>query len=121
MTWFKVDDKAWSHPKLLRLSSAAFGVWARVGSYCSDHLTDGVVDLDTVYAICPDPKRTLDKAVDELVNARLWELIEDGWQYHDWHDHQPTREGVMAKRQAAAERVRRWREKRQAEMAAMDP
>lgn len=62
MTWFKVDDKMWSHPKVLHASSLALGVWVRVGSYCADQLTDGLVAVETVHAICPESKAVVDKA-----------------------------------------------------------
>lgn len=115
MPWFKVDDKFWSHPKVIRTSSLAIGVWTRVGSYTAEHLLDGMVDTATVYTICPESPRVLDRAIAELVSSGLWEAVGDRErQYHDWHDQQPTRESVEAKRRAAAERVQRWRERQQA-------
>lgn len=117
MTWFRVDDRFWSHPKVLHTSSLALGVWVRVGSYCADHLTDGVVPMTTVYSICPESKATVSRAVAELVTAGLW--VETGdpasRRYHDWHDQQPTRDSVKAKRDAGAERLRKWREKNRPE------
>ena len=122
MTWFKVDDHLWSHPKVLHTSSAAIGVWARVGSYCADQLTDGLIERRTIYSICPDSRRVVDRAIAELVSVGLWEVVaEDGWQYHDWHDHQPTREGVQARRKANADRVRAWREQQKSKSAADPP
>ncbi|MBQ1122607.1 hypothetical protein [Streptomyces sp. B15] len=43
MTWFAVDDRAHSHPKIMAASNAAVGLWVRCGSYVAQHLTDGVV------------------------------------------------------------------------------
>ena len=122
MTWFKVDDHFWSHPKVIRTSSLALGVWVRCGSYAAAHLLDGLIDTDTVYTICPESHRVLDKAMAELVAVGLWEVVgETERQYHDWCDQQPTRAGVEERRRAAAERVRRWREKRAAQESADMP
>lgn len=112
MTWFKVDDKFWSHPKALHLSSTALGIWVRCGAYCADHLTDGTIEDRTVAAICPDPRPVVAKAIHELVQAGLWEPRDGAWQYHDWPDHQPSREQVEADRKAGAERQRKSRERR---------
>lgn len=117
MTWYKVDDKAWSHPKFIRLSSLSFGVWARIGSYCSDQLTDGFVETETVHTICPESRAVVERAIAELVRADLWEPCDRGHRYHDWADHQPTRAEVEAARAAARERQRRARERRMAERA----
>ena len=43
MAWFKVDDQFWSHPKVNGLSAEAGWLWTRAGSYCGQHLTDGLV------------------------------------------------------------------------------
>jgi hypothetical protein len=115
MTWFRMDDHCWSHPKMIRLSSVAFGVWARIGSYCADQLTDGLVETETVHSICPESRTVINRAVAELVAAGLWEPQPHGHSYHDWADHQPTRAEVMAARAASRERQRKAREKWRAE------
>ena len=112
MPWFKVDDKLWSHPKALHLTSTALGVWLRAGSYCADHLTDGHIEARTLHVICPEPRPTLMRAVWELIDAGLWEEAGEGWRFHDWCDHQPTRREVEADRAAGRERQRRSRERR---------
>lgn len=118
MTWFRIDDKFWSHPKVLHLSSLSVGVWARIGSYCSDQLTDGQVEDRTVHSICPESRAVIDRAIAELVAAGLWEVAgPETWTYHDWVDQQPTREEVKASRAASAERQRRHRERKAAERA----
>ena len=111
MTWFKVDDGMWRHPKVLRCSSLALGVWVRVGAYCADQLTDGLVSMETVYTVCPESKTTVDRAVAELVRRRLWEVVDDpdGRQFHDWADHQPTKAEVLARREMEREKKRKQR------------
>lgn len=104
MTWFKTDDKFHSHPKVCGVSLAAIGLWSKAGSWCSDHLTDGAVTRGAVVSLGGTPD-----LASELVEAGLWEVADKGWQFHDWLDHQPPSEVVVAKREAAKERMRRVR------------
>lgn len=115
MVWWKQDDHAWSHPKLIGLSSVAYGIWSRMGCWCADQLTDGVVTRAIVHAIAPEPARIVDRAIDELVAARLWDVLGDSkWVFHDWADHNPTCAEVTAARAATKERQRLSRERRRA-------
>ena len=43
MTWFKVDDTFYGHPKTLKAGNAAVGLWVKAGAYAAQHLTEGVV------------------------------------------------------------------------------
>ena len=43
MTWTKLDDSFWSNPKVTAVGNEAAGAYARMLSYCGDHLTDGRV------------------------------------------------------------------------------
>jgi hypothetical protein len=104
VTWFKVDDGFWSHPKTLALSPEAVALWTRAGSYCGKHLTDGFV-LET---ILPMLQGTPQEA-DELVRAGLWCPVEGGWEFHDWTAYQDTREAVERRREAWKDRQRRHR------------
>ena len=98
MTWFKVDDGFWSHPKTMTLSESAVALWVRAGAYCCQHLTDGLVP--------PGSLRMLGEAgaADELVAAGLWDATDSGYQFHDWGTYQPSRESVMADRASNAAR-----------------
>ena len=104
MTWFKVDDGFWSHPKTLALSPNAIALWVRAGSYCGKHLTDGYVAA----AILPMLQGDRD-AADELIHAGLWKSVKDGYAFHDWQEYQDTREAVEKRRQSWKERQRRHR------------
>lgn len=52
-----------------------------------------------------------EKFVRELVDAGLWEAVEEGWELHDFLDYQPSKAQVTADRKKTAERQRRWRER----------
>lgn len=112
MPWFKIDDGFWSHPKVIELSDPAVALWVRAGSYCAGHLTDGLVRRSTLRMLGADR----DAAI-ELVLAGLWDETGDGWSFHDWDEYQPTREQVLAEREAkqdasALANHTRWHENR---------
>lgn len=106
MTWFKIDDDFAEHPKFLALSDAAVAAWVRALAYASRFLTDGRVPKVANRVIGTG------KALKELVAAGLLIDCDDHWQIHDYTDHQRTKAEVEAERNAAAERSRRYRERK---------
>lgn len=106
MTWFRIDDGFWSHPKISTLSDSSVALWARAGAYCCQHLTDGFVPSTSL--------RLLGKpsAAKELVTAKLWIVVDGGWRFHDWDEYQETSSAVKKRREDARERQRRARESR---------
>ncbi|MGW6913745.1 mucin-2 [Kitasatospora sp. NPDC054939] len=66
MPWFKIDDKAHSHPKWLKAGNAAIGLFVRAGSYSAQHLTEGVVPavIAQLYGTAPQAAK--------LVKVGLW-------------------------------------------------
>ena len=103
MTYFKVDDGFWSHPKFFDMPDASIVLWVKAGSYASQHLTDGFVEHKTIRMIHCDPVAAV-----ALVDAGLWYEVEDGYQFHDWHDHQRSSDAVKKERAAARERQRNY-------------
>lgn len=106
MTWVKLDDDFPEHPKVDRLSDAAFRLHVAAMCHCSRLLTDGYVGQERVSRLVP---RFRPAQVVELTDAGLWEPADCGWQIHDYLLYQPTAEKVKAERAAAAERMRRHR------------
>jgi hypothetical protein len=107
VTWFKVDDSFYDHPKIMGVSLAARGLWTACGSYAARHLTNGYV-ADLVIAMIGAAEA--DTCRRELIDAGLWKPATGGVQFHDWDEYQPSRETVLAERAAARERQRRARE-----------
>ena len=106
MTWFKVDDGFADHPKTLRVSLAAIGLWTKAGAWSAKHLTNGEVPLAAVTAL-GGTKRL----AGELVTAGLWLEIPSGYAFHEWLQHQPSRDQVLTKRSATRERVTALRDR----------
>lgn len=108
MVWFRMDDSFPSHPKVLgiprRERLATIGLWTLAGGWCAKQLTDGYLAEHMVEEIGGTAK-----AASMLVEVGLWDLTEGGFQFHDWHHYNPTREEVEADRTAARERMKRIR------------
>ena len=103
MTWFKVDDGFWSHPKVLRMSAEATALWVRAGSYACQHLTDGRIDSGLVSFLGNV------QAADELVANGLWVEVDGGYEFHDWDEYQETSESVKRRRELSRDRKRKQR------------
>ncbi|MEU1432159.1 hypothetical protein ABZ412_34335 [Nocardia sp. NPDC005746] len=115
MTWFKVDDGFWSHPKTVGLSDSAVALWVRAGAYACQHLTDGVIGT-------PVLRMVGDKAAaEELVAVGLWTETAGGYVFHDWAEYQETSATVKDRRAAARERQQRSRATREAKKTAVPP
>ncbi|AYR03033.1 replication initiation protein [Gordonia phage Kroos] len=113
MTWFKVDDSFYDHPKIANLGMAARGLWVTAGSYCSRHLTDGHVTKKQVRAFGGTQVQVRD-----LIANRVWIVCEshnDCYVFHDWIDMQPTRESELDRRAKQAERKQRSRGRKPAD------
>lgn len=110
MAWFKADDKLYGHPKWLATSKGGRALWITAGTWSGDQLTDGFVPRH----VLPMLDGTAREAA-SLVASGLWHEVDGGWQFHDWADHQPSREAVLDRRSKDAERLRKWRERKAAE------
>lgn len=100
MAWFKVDDALAFHVKVITAGNTAMGLWVRAGSWCAQQLTNGHVPANIV--------RTFGGSSDDvrsLCDVGLWHEVEDGYQFHDWDEYQPTREKVLLDRAEARKRM----------------
>lgn len=105
MTWFKVDDGLFANPKWVACTPAARALWVTAGSWAGKQEDCGKVPRHVLAFLGGRPRDAT-----ELVANGLWEVDEEGWRFHDWFEYQPTPDQIQAKRDAAAERQRRWRE-----------
>lgn len=98
MTWIKLHDNVIRHPKIARLTNAAFRWWIRGLCYASEFLTDGV--LPDVF-VSEVPK----SINDELQRNGLWERDVSGTtRIHDYLDHQTSRATVDRERRRSSDR-----------------
>lgn len=113
MTWFKVDDSFYSHPKVLALRASrngkgAIALWTLAGSWSSQQLTEGRVPQHVVAMLGASRADA-----EALVAAGLWARDESasgpGYVFHDWLARNPSRDSVEKKREKTKERVEKWR------------
>lgn len=98
MTWARLDDGFWQHPKVLGLTAGAYRLYVNSICWSSRNLTDGFIQTNSLPLLMGTPKNAA-----ELVEARLWDVVENGWAIHDFLDYNPTRDSVLAKREKAKE------------------
>lgn len=110
MAWFKVDDHLYSHPKWLMLPKPARALWVTAGSWSAGHLLDGFVPTDVLPLLGGSVRDA-----NALVRVGFWTTADGGYRFHDWAEYQPVKKAVMEKRAKDAERLRKWREKRDQE------
>lgn len=114
MTWFKIDDGFADHPKVDALhegkhAEAALALWVLAGAWCAKQLTDGHVPAGRVRRF---GLRNSDVAASELVRVGLWIEVNGGYQFHQWTEHQPTREDVLDERERKKKNQRESRRRR---------
>jgi hypothetical protein len=111
MPWGKLDDSLYDHPKLDGLGRrrmACLGLWTAAISWSNRRLTDGYIPTERVRLL----GGTLAQAT-ALVHVRLFDEVVDGFQVHDYLDFNDSRDEILARRAAAAERQRKARESQQ--------
>lgn len=104
MTWFRIDDKFHDHRKVRALGKSrvgAIGLWTLAGTWSADNTSDGFVP-DQIIARWDARKRL----AATLCRVGLWHEVEvngeHGYQFHQWDEHQPTREQILDRRQKRA-------------------
>lgn len=114
MSWFRVDDRLATHPKVFAASNAAMGLWVRAGSWSMGAMTDGEIPRAIVRMLGTERQAA------QLVAAGLWEKSADGWRFHEWTDWQESREDVAESRALHRARQRRYVAARAAREQAAD-
>lgn len=108
MSWVKLDDQFFAHPKIINLSKDAKLLHLAALTYCASQLTDGM--------LTPGAVRMASAQVDaepaciaELVTAGVWEMDGANYRIHDYLVYNPSGEEVKAERARTAQRVAAWR------------
>lgn len=110
MSWAKLDDGFYDHPKVLGASLEAVGLFCRSLSYCSRHATDGHVTLAVCTWLANDSV-TAQRLAEELVTLKLWERNGDGYVIHDFLVYNPSSKALERQRNLTKLRVRALRER----------
>ncbi len=114
MTWFRVDDGFYDHPKVDQLlvdpesAGLALAAWTLAGSWCSRYLTDGHVPIVRLQKLAPN--LDLRRGAEALCKVGLWRPTDVGYQFADWPEWNLTKAQVEAEREAARVRSARRRQ-----------
>lgn len=107
MSWVKLDDKFYSHPKVASIENKmleAVGLHTLALSWSAAQLTDGFIPRPQAARLAGG---NVDDLISALLQAGLWDNSERGYQIHDYLDYNPSREQVLAQREAQKEAGRR--------------
>lgn len=108
MAWVKIDDGFTDHPKVEALSDRAFRLHLAGLCFCARTLSDGFIPDDRVRRLLPKVTKAM---VKELTTAGVWIEGVGGFSVKDYLTYNPSKAKVLADREAAAERKRKWAEK----------
>jgi hypothetical protein len=121
MAWSRIDDSLHSHPKIMQVGNAATGLFVRLISYSSQHLTDGFVPA-TVARTYGTPRllgALCDASLLVKIDAKSNQTSEShphfhgpGYVIHDYLDYNPSREQVLMERAKNAARQEAFRNRK---------
>lgn len=99
MPHVRIETSVPRHPKFLKAGPVACWLWLCGNCYCQDGLTDGFIPREVVPTLGLPVNRTmLRDAIAKLVEVRLWETREGGWQVHDYLEHNRSADHVRTLR-----------------------
>lgn len=107
MTWARLDDTFHHHPKPMKATLSALGLFALGLSYSADNKTRGRLPEKWVLGrIVGDDQ----SAPSQLVEVGLWTKEGDEYVIHDYHDYNLTPEELEEVRSGSRERKQKQRD-----------
>ncbi len=103
MTWVKLDDQFADHPKVLMAGPLASWLYVCGLTYCSRLLTDGFIPTAQVRRLA-DVDNAQELA-NKLVEVGLWDIVDNGFQIHDYLQYNPTAESIKSRQES--DRIRK--------------
>ncbi len=113
--YIRVDADFWDHPKAIAAGPDGRSLYLCALAWSRKQLTDGAVQAVVLPSLAFKtglPIEAAQTAADRLVEVGMWERTADGWQIHDYAEHQLTKADVDRQRA-------HWR-KRQSDKRARD-
>lgn len=110
MSWGRLDDGFYDHPKVIRLRAkgqagrAAIGLWTLANAYCGRHVDDGTLTREACKALGGTTREAR-----MLVESGLWTECDDGYRFHDWSKYRKDSKALESRRRSDRERQSRYR------------
>jgi hypothetical protein len=103
--WHRYEQNFINHPKFLVLSPGAICLWLEGKNYCDMHLTDGLIPRDALRTFRFQNRGRIDELLQTIdgYSGSLWESHPVGFKMHDYLNHNPCRDDVMARMDRADE------------------
>jgi hypothetical protein len=87
MSWVRLDDACFTHPKLLAAGPEAAWFWVAIIGYCNrQKQRDGMLPDAAIGLVYP--VKNAQRLIARLVELRLLERIEGGYRVHDYDEYQ---------------------------------
>jgi hypothetical protein len=101
LSWVRLDSNIYTHDKVLWLLNQrdgyrAYAVYTFSLAYSGSHSTDGFIPKVALNVIHGTPKIAV-----QLVEAKLWDYAEDGYQIRNWSQRQELAVITESKRRAS--------------------
>jgi hypothetical protein len=108
VTWVKLDDQWYDHPKFLNVGEQAQLLWVKGLTYACRHRLKGIIPAGAVGRLTK--VRNTRQMVDQLVRAGLWTLVDGGYQIHDFDKYQFISDKTSEARSVAGKlgAAKRW-------------
>ena len=85
MAWTRIDDKFLMNTKVQSVGIHGMALYLSGLIYCNGNLTDGFILEGVLPMLCGMAFQTrARKIADKLLEVNLWELVEGGYQIHDF-------------------------------------
>lgn len=107
--YIRVDAGFWDHPKAVAAGRDGRDLYLAALAWTRAQLQDGRIPATMLSSLAfrvGMPIEDGQAAADRLVEVGLWERTPDGWEVHDYAEHQLTAAEIEEQRQ-------RWRDKKQ--------
>ena len=106
MTWFKVTDNFYDHPKVMKAGNSAIGLWIRCCTYSANKEEDGRIPMEIAHTY--GTRRDIDR----LSATGMWMVLDDEYYVPNFLKYNPSHEQLEAKRADEAKRQQRSRQSR---------
>ena len=124
MAWVRIDDGFARHPKVVAAGPLAMAMQVAALCYCNRELTDGFIpravaknlldfEIDRAdgvrYTVAwvsghAGDDMSAQWCIDIMVESGMWREVPGGYQIHDYHDYQPSKEEVLSQKTMAKTR-----------------
>lgn len=95
MGWVRIDDQAPRNRKLIKAGPSACWLWVCGIAHCQAQLSDGFIAEEVLPMIGVLGAARCRQLAETLIGVGLFDRVDGGYQIHDYHDHNWTKEEAI--------------------------